>query len=423
MKAVRMLIAAAAVYFVFGAPLFTEEEPARGELKGFLDTRMAQARTLLRDEQYSGAIEIANAILALKPAADYMAEARSLRDKALDAQAQSEALRCEIIPEKRVYFTGEGARITIRLHNASLHEIQIPLPEKEGAKPDASGKIPKEANRFVLNAIVDDYAAIGSSRINSTRSWEEEIADDITLAPGDFWETSVEAGGLTDDVGGLIVRKVGFGVTFAPVLVKEGPNSRQIAPYRWESDAFMVLPKEAAPLAGNPEGALKRALKDGNEAAIFDSAMLLSREKRNLAMRLLAGGLRGARVNSAAESAIIVSMQHALGAYRRRTREEWLAWWDKAWSYYCADDEANRDAVKIALIKRGDSYLITMGGEQTTLAELAGRLREAAALGAMKAEIRCGRDIAFGQFMELHQAVRAAGVRDIEAVYAEITAP
>ena len=421
MRFVKMLIVASLLCILTTARSVTAEDTGN-DLKQFLQSRLALAETLLKDEQYSKAVAIADALLTLKPDAAFEQEVKNFRDRALEAQTQSEVLQCEIVPEKKIYLAGDAVRVAIRLYNRGLNEVTIPLKEKAGAKPDKSGKVPQEPNRLMLAALFDDYTALGSSRKDTTKSWDEDIKDEITLAPGDFWEKIIEPEGLTDGIGGRMARKVSFSVTFAPLVAIEGGKKRFITPYHAEAYAFMVLPKEAADVVPNPEESLKRALRDGDDAAIFHASMVLSQANRNLALRLLTAALRNARPNSAVESAIIVGMQHSLGFYGRRTREAWLTWWDKAWTYYCTD-VADESGAKIALMKTGGSYLITLDGEQLPLANLVERLRESLGQGVTKAEIRCGKDVAFAQFMELYQAVRSTGIHYVSIVYAEAGAP
>jgi len=422
MKIIRTLIVAS-LLCAFPAMPFLGAEEARSDLKAFLENRLARAEALLKDEQYLAAVQIADALLVLQPDAAFLNDVRAFRERASTAQIQHELLQCEVIPEKKVYLAGETVRVTIRLRNASLGELRIPLKDKAGAKPDKTGKVPQEPNRLILTANSDDYSAVGSTRKNSTASWNEEIKDEVTLSPGDFWELPVEINDITDGIAGLMARKVTFSVVFAPLTVKRGMQSSFIAPYHGESFGFLVLPKEAAGVVANPEEALKRSLQEANAQGIFSASLLLAQTNRNLALRLLTGALHGARPNSAVESAIITSLQHATDAYRLRTRQAWLTWWEKAWTYYCTDANDNQNDVKIALIKNADSYTITLDGEQLSLAILVEKLRALVAAGVTKAELRCSKDVSFVQFAELHQAVRAAGVRDVSIVYAQAGAP
>ena len=145
---------------------------------------------------------------------------------------------------------------------------------------------------------------------------------------------------------------------------------------------------------------------------------------RVAAVVLLAAALRGSRPNSAVERAVIVGMQHIVGVYRRRTRDSWLKWWDRSWTYWCVDDDReDESALKIALIKRNENYLITLNGQSYSPPELVENLREAVARGAVRAEIRCGGNVALAQFVELHRAAREAGLRDIRVLYADAVQP
>ena len=421
MRFVKMLVVVA-LFCIFAAAGPVTAEDAKNDLKEFLHSRLAMAETLLKDGQYSRAIELADALLALGPDAAFTQEAKAFRDRAVEAQTQSEVLQCEIAPEKKIYLAGDAVRVAVRLYNRSLDEIRIPLREKAGAKPDKSGRVPQEPNHLIFSALLADFTSLGASRKDSTTSWDESIEDEITLAPGDFWERILEPDGLTDGIGARMARKVNFSVTFTPLVVVANGKERYITPYHAEDYVFMVLPKEAADIIANPAESLKRAIKAGNDAAIFHAAMALSQPNPNLTLRLLTAALRDPRPNSSVESAVLAGLQHTLGFYLRRTREEWLNWWDRAWTYYCTD-VADDSGAKIALLKTGSSYLITLDGEQLTLADLVDKLRESAGQGVCKAEIRCGRDVAFAQFMELYQAVRSAGINYISVVYADAETP
>lgn len=404
----------ASLFFALCAPPATRAENPGNAVDAFLEAKYAAAESLLKDKQYPEALKIAEAIIALNPSQALTERTETLRQFILDSQMRDEALECRIAPEKQIYLAGETVRLTVRLYNRSLAEVTIPLLEKESAK---TGE--KEPNHLLLTMATKDFDALGSV-LAATRDLDHRIEEEIRLAPGDFWETSVEPEGLTGGIGRQVCREVRFRATLAPLIITEGQETRAYAPYRSAESSITVLPENARAALADPD-ALKRALREDDATGIFHAAMILSQNGRNRTIRTLAAALKNSRENSAAERATIVGMQHILGAYRRLTRESWLSWWDAAWTYYCADDEG--DAVKIALLKKGDAYLITCEGRACGPRELVESMAQAAARGTVRAEIRCGRNVALPQFLELFNAVRGAGLKDVRVTYADAVEP
>ncbi len=418
-KATRLLILASLLCALCMPPVSSARDDG-DYLRDFLDGKLASAEALLKDEQYAEALKLADALIVLSPDPEWTRIVEKFRHRLLDERMRGEVLECRVVPDKKVYVAGETVRLTVRFYNRGMGEVVIPLPEKDGA---AAGGPAGRPNRMLLTITTRDFDALGSV-LTTTRDIAETIEEEIRLGPGDFWEKPIETEGVTGGVGRRVSRKVVFSVTLAPVIMKQGGRTRMYAPYKSAEAGIVVVPEGARGALADPEAALRRAVTAGDAEGIFHAAMLLSLKKPNLTLRLLAAALRRSRANSAVERAVIVGMQHGLGTYRLRTRDSWLEWWDRAWTYYCADDDA-RDAraVKIALIKTDNTYLITLEGKRCSLRELAQGLGEAVARGAVRCEIRCSRDVAFAQFIELHRAAREAGLKDIRVLYADTVKP
>jgi len=285
---------------------FSETQRAEAE------ERIRQVEILLVREDFDGALAIVDDLLDRKLPDDLRGRLQGLRLEVRRRRHERPTVEGRLRAERDLYAFGDDIRLVLTLINRTDREVKIKL--------DASDSSTGYLFLRILRRQIDVYGNIREDVEQGQRA----LPGDAKLAPGaSRWsEFPLPAGTREHD--GLTEFVISGHVRPSVVEIGDREDHRSI-PLR--DVTVKVLPRNYEPLAEDPLGSVKKALKKRAAVHLLVAAELVPRRDRDAAVGVLIQALRDDA--GGMTRPVIASLRRLTGETLPLEPEAWIKWWDR----------------------------------------------------------------------------------------------
>ncbi len=291
----------------------------------YLKRKLERIEDLGRQERYSAAIDLIDALRLVEPG---MPGKLQLRLKALRKTFKSRrfaatAIQGEVEVDKRIYVWKERIQLTFVVTNNSAQEYVI-RSKIQIKDPQNMSKLAEHHSVIRIKYKVFDYHVDGR-KLGREQDIDLRLTSDITLGKDQKWRRVWRLPDTRWPGEGYIYREIEIDARAIPVGMKAPAARHDQTKILFPLQRFKVYPKNYQNLADRPLVYLASLLRDQRPRDAFVAGLLVSQNQRKAAIDLLIKSL--GKHNSETTRTTFALLKRLSGKRMSADAERWKLWW------------------------------------------------------------------------------------------------